>query len=326
MCCSSSAGGSVPCPFHTTMGTSHTSHAAIQQMSSSWYQGVKRAASHSSQSSTFGATTHAPYGLHHSSGGHGWPMAHAETARTRRRYVEEAGWNTTSGISVLAGTLVAFGAVTLVAAAAGAAGSALGLDTDGISTSEWRQAGIAGAVIGALVIFVSFFFGGYTAGRMSRRAGARHGLLVFLLSIVLMGAVAAIAWALGDPSAVNDTLQDNGVPTSADTWSNIGLGAAIAAGAAMLLGSILGGIRGDRWHGRLATAVVEHRETEAELAREEEYARTRSQAVVVDEPVVADDPVVVDEPVLVDRTETIDITQAEPSVEAEREQTRTTLG
>lgn len=241
-------------------------------------------------------------------------MAHVETARTRRRYVEEAGWSTTSGVSVLAGTLVAFGAVTLVAAGAGAAGSALGLDTEGISTSEWRQAGIAGAVVGALVVFASFFFGGYTAGRMSRRAGARHGLLVAVLSLVLIGGIAAIAWALGDPDSLNDTLRDNGVPTTGDTWSDIGIGAAIAAAAAMLLGSILGGIRGDRWHGRLATAVIEHREAERER-----------DTLVGDH----DEPVV--ERRMVDGTEQIDLTDdrtvdhtvvTEPSVEEERETLR----
>jgi hypothetical protein len=191
-------------------------------------------------------------------------MAHVETARTRRRYIEEAGWKTTSGLSVLAGTLVAFGAVALVAAGAGAAGSALGLDAEGISTTEWRQAGIAGAAVGALVLFGSFFFGGYTAGRMSRRAGARHGLLVFLLSVLLVGTVALVAWAVSP----DVDLRGEGIPTDRDTWGDIGLGAAIAAGAAMLLGSILGGIRGDRWHGRLATAVVEHREAERESGLE----------------------------------------------------------
>src|SRR5215472_1758184 len=51
MCSSCSGGGAVPCQRHTTMGTSHTSHSAIQQMSSSWYQGVMRLARQRSQSS-----------------------------------------------------------------------------------------------------------------------------------------------------------------------------------------------------------------------------------------------------------------------------------
>ncbi len=232
-------------------------------------------------------------------------MAQVETARARRRLVEEAGWRTTSGISVLAGTLVAFGAVTLIAAAAGAGGSALGLDTDGISTDEWRQAGIVGAVIGALVVFAAFFFGGYTAGRMSRRAGARHGLLVFLLSAVLIGIVSLLGWAMSGELDVASDLRDSGVPTDQDTWGDIGIGAAIAAGAAMLLGSILGGIRGDRWHGRLATAVVEHREAE----RDEELEHTRREDAVI-----GDTPA--------DRTAVVDLREddrTELSVEEERE-------
>ena len=41
--------GAVPWWRHTTIGVSHTSQSATQQMSSSWYQWVKRAASHNSQ-------------------------------------------------------------------------------------------------------------------------------------------------------------------------------------------------------------------------------------------------------------------------------------
>ena len=51
MCASSSAGGSVPWPRHTTIGVAQISHSAIQQMSSSWNHGVIRAASQRSQSS-----------------------------------------------------------------------------------------------------------------------------------------------------------------------------------------------------------------------------------------------------------------------------------
>jgi hypothetical protein len=246
-------------------------------------------------------------------------MALAETARSRRQLVEEAGWRRTSGLSVLAGTLVAFGAVALIGAAAGAAGSALGIDTDGISTHEWRQAGMVGAAVGALVLFASFYFGGYTAGRMGRRAGARHGALVFLLSALLIGGIALIAWAMSGSLDVQSNLQDAGVPTNANTWSDIGIGAAIAAAAAMLLGSVLGGIRGDRWHGRLATAVVEHRDAE----REAEMDRVRAQHSTTE---VGDTPV--------DGTSTIDLRsdetlvdtadadRTELSIEEEREKTR----
>jgi hypothetical protein len=223
--------------------------------------------------------------------------------------IDDAGWSTTSGVSVVAGTFVAFGAVALIAAAAGALGSTLGIDTDGISTDEWRQAGIAGAAVAALVLFASFFFGGYTAGRMSRRAGARHGVLVFLLSVVLMAGIGVAAWGASDTPTTDDvteSIDDTGVPTDSDTWSDIGIGAGIAAIAAMLIGSIAGGIRGDRWHGRLAEAV----------------ATGRTPHVDEHEVRESDDRVDTD---VFDRTRTIDIRDddrdGQLSVEEERERT-----
>lgn len=230
-----------------------------------------------------------------------------ETARDRRSLVRDAGMPRVSFVSILAGTLVAFGAVTLLAAAAGAVGSEMGLTTDGISNEEWRQAGIGATVAGALVLFASFFFGGYTAGRMGRRAGTTHGLGVFVLAALLIGIVAALAAWLGDTDAVTDTLNDNGVPTDGDTWSDIGIGAAIAAGVAMLLGSVLGGMKGDRWHTRLTRAAVDSHETRRDAAERTE-----------DEP----DRVLGEDPTTVDLRD--DDPDRELSVEEERERARTT--
>jgi hypothetical protein len=85
-------------------------------------------------------------------------------------------------------------------------------------------------------------------------------LLVFLLAAVVIAVVAGLAAWLGDPSSVRDNLSSNGVPVDRNTWSDIGVGAAIAAIVAMLLGSLVGGIQGDRWHGRLVTAAAERHE------------------------------------------------------------------
>lgn len=219
----------------------------------------------------------------------------------------------TSFLSVLAGTLVAFGAVALILAAAGAVGSQIGLTADGISTDEWRQAGIAGAAAAAVVLFGSFFFGGYTAGRMSRRAGLQHGLGVFLLAAVIVAVVAGLAAWLGDPDAVRETFSDNGVPTDANTWSDIGIGAAIAAGVAVLLGSLLGGMKGDRWHTQLVRTAVEHREervTRADHDGEGDDDRRPKHALGQD-------------PTTVDVRENNDGLDREPSVEEERERART---
>lgn len=197
-------------------------------------------------------------------------MRTVETAKDRRRLAREAGYGSTSFPSILAGTLVAFGAVGIALAVAGAVGAKVGLTTDGISTHDWRNAGIAGAAIAAVVLFVAFFFGGYTAGRMGWRAGMRNGLGVFVLAALVIAVVAGLAAWLGDADSVRRAAGDNGVPTDANTWSDIGIGAAIAAGVAMLVGAVLGGIRGERWHGRLRTAAEERR-----LERDDEVVTSR---------------------------------------------------
>lgn len=153
-----------------------------------------------------------------------------------------------SGAAVAAGTLVAFGSVALVLAVAGAVGSNLGISTDGISTDRWREAGVAGAVVAAVVLFACFLFGGYVAGRMSPHKGARHGALVFVTSALVIGVIAVLAATWGDPGQVADELGRNGVPTDVDTWSDIGLAAIVAAVVAMLLGSVVGGRQGGRWY------------------------------------------------------------------------------
>lgn len=231
-------------------------------------------------------------------------MATVETAKDRRRLVEEAGRPTTSFLSIVAGVFAALGAVSLALVAAGAVGSEIGLTSEGISTSEWRQAGVAGAVGATVVLFLAFLLGGYTAGRMSRRAGFQHGLGVFLLGAVIAGVIAGLTAWLGDVESLRDTLAENGVPTDANTWSDIGVGAAVAGGVAMFVGSLLGGMWGDRWHTRLLQAAVDQ--------RNEREARQRPKHALGQDPTTID---VRDERADAD-------TDRELSVEEEREQTR----
>jgi hypothetical protein len=186
-------------------------------------------------------------------------MATSETARDRRQLATDAGHRSLSPVSIVAGTLVAFGFVTVVMALVGAVGSQLGLHADGMSTDDWREAGMGAAAVAIVVLGGAFAFGGYTAGRMARRAGMRQGLGVFVLAVAVMGLIALIAALWGDLGEVTDELADRGAPTALDTWDDIGLIALVAAAVTMLIGSISGGIRGDRWHGHLLSAAEQRR-------------------------------------------------------------------
>ena len=160
-------------------------------------------------------------------------------------------------VSALAGVLVAYGAVLILLAVAAGIGSALGFETSGISDNEWRDLGVGAAVALGVVLFASYFFGGYVAGRMGRRAGLSHGLLVFVLGLVVVAAVAGITSATADGDAISRELQNQGIPTAADDWREIGLFGGIGFLAAMLVGSLLGGMKGERWHGLLVTRALD---------------------------------------------------------------------
>lgn len=184
-------------------------------------------------------------------------MRTVERSRDRKDLVRAAGMPSLSFISILAGVFTAYGTVLLLLGIAAGVGNELGFETGGISDNEWRDIGIGAAVAVGVVLFISYFFGGYVAGRMGRRAGLVHGLFVFLLGLVVV-AVAAGAASLGaDGEAISDELANQGIPTEADDWSDIGLFGGLGVLAAMLLGALLGGIKGERWHGKLAARAFD---------------------------------------------------------------------
>ncbi|HUR22587.1 MAG TPA: hypothetical protein VMZ73_01820 [Acidimicrobiales bacterium] len=196
-----------------------------------------------------------------------------ETARERRQLAEDAGFGGFSVTSVLAGVLVAYGAFAILAGLAAAALDAFGDDTD--LTRSWETVGTAGGIIVAGLLFLAYLFGGYVAGRMARRNGIAHGAGVLVLGLVVVAAVAALARSSADPDAIASNLRSLGIPTTADEWGQAGTVAGIASLIAVVVGSLLGGALGERWHGRLfARAVDPNVGAQAAAARQAEQART----------------------------------------------------
>jgi hypothetical protein len=173
-----------------------------------------------------------------------------ETGRDRAVLTREAGIGKLSLISVLAGVLVAYGAFAVLAALAGAAAAALGLNTD-LSANNWAELGVGSAIVAAVVLLLAYLFGGYVAGRMARRAGLLHGLGVFILALVIVALIAAIAATQTDTSAIRANLRSLGIPTTGAEWGEVGTLAGIGSLAAMLVGAVLGGMLGERWHTKL---------------------------------------------------------------------------
>jgi hypothetical protein len=173
-----------------------------------------------------------------------------ETGRDRAALTRQAGIGKLSFISVLAGVLVAYGAFAVLAALAGAAAAALGLTSD-LSANNWAELGVGSAIVAAVVLLLAYLFGGYVAGRMARRAGLLHGLGVFILALVIVALIAAIAATQTDTSAIRANLRSLGIPTTGAEWGEVGTLAGIGSLAAMLVGAVLGGMLGERWHTKL---------------------------------------------------------------------------
>jgi hypothetical protein len=178
-----------------------------------------------------------------------------ETSGDRASLAREAGVGRLSLLSVLAGTLVAYGAFAILAALVGAATTAVGLNND-LSSNDWARLGTGSAVAAAVVLLLAYLFGGYVAGRMARRAGLLNGLAVFVLAIVLIAAVGAIVATQADADAIRSNLRSLGIPTSGSEWGDIGTLAGIASLAAMLVGALVGGVLGERWHSKLTRRAV----------------------------------------------------------------------
>ncbi len=202
-----------------------------------------------------------------------------ETRRERRELAADAGFGGFSVTSVLAGVLVAYGAFAILVGLAAAAVGAAGGDTD-LST-DWEQLGTAGGLAVAGLLFLSYLFGGYVAGRMARRNGLAHGAGVLVLGVVIVGVVAALVRSSAGTDTIADNLRSLGIPTTADEYGQAGSVAGLASLVALIVGSLLGGALGERWHARLfARAADPTVGAQAEAAREAEAARTRSNLVL----------------------------------------------
>lgn len=162
-----------------------------------------------------------------------------------------------SGGAILTGVVVAFGAMFLLSALVGGVLTALGINETDITTGEAVDAGIGAGIALVVAQFLSYLWGGYTAGRMGRGAGFGNGLLVPIVAILVAVLVGAVAAALGATANLNLPFTTNRLPLENDYLVNWGIGIGIASVIAMFIGGIVGGTLGSRWHTKLERNVYD---------------------------------------------------------------------
>jgi hypothetical protein len=178
-----------------------------------------------------------------------------ESPNDRASLAREAGLGRLSLPSILAGVLVAYGAFAVLAALVGTVTAAIGLNAE-LNRNDWATLGVGSAIAVAVVLLLAYLFGGYVAGRMARRAGLLNGLAVFLLALLLVAVVGAVAASQADAASIASNLRSLGIPTTGTEWAKVGTVAGIGSLAAMLVGALLGGVLGERWHSKLTRRAV----------------------------------------------------------------------
>ncbi|MDQ4137946.1 MAG: hypothetical protein M3116_03760 [Actinomycetota bacterium] len=158
------------------------------------------------------------------------------------------------------GWLTAMGMAVLLTALVGGTGTAIGLGA-GVTEPgdvDAQAAGtitVVGAILVLLIVFLSYYCGGYVAGRMARFSGAKQGVAVWLWALVIAIVVAVIGGVLGANFNVLSRL--NAFPRIPVNEGDLGLVSIITlvvVALASLGGAILGGIVGVRYHRKVDKA------------------------------------------------------------------------
>ena len=109
-----------------------------------------------------------------------------------------------------------------------------------------------------LILLLSYFCGGYVAGRMARFSGAKQGVAVWVWAIIVAVIVAVAGIVAGSKYNVLEKL--NGfprIPVSEGDLSSAGLIALVLVALTSLIGAVLGGIVGMRYHRRVDRAATD---------------------------------------------------------------------
>jgi hypothetical protein len=154
------------------------------------------------------------------------------------------------------GWLTATGMALLLTALAAAAGTAVGLATDteagqatNTATQQADTIGIVGGIVLLVIVFVAYYCGGYVAGRMARFDGLKQGLGVWLWAVIVAVLVAIVGAVAGAEFNVLKELNSfPRLPLDEGTMTTAGIIAAVAVLAASLVGALVGGLAGMRFH------------------------------------------------------------------------------
>ncbi len=156
------------------------------------------------------------------------------------------GWLTANGFAVIL--------VALLSAAGVALGLASNVDTADEAANQAETLGIGGGIAVLVVLFLAYLAGGYVAGRMARFDGVKQGLAVWIIGLLVVLVLAAAGAILGSQYNVLQQLNLPRIPIDEGTATTAGIITLVAILLVTLLGAVLGGKLGDRFHRKVDRA------------------------------------------------------------------------
>ena len=156
------------------------------------------------------------------------------------------GWLTATGTAVL---------LTALLAAMGAALGVNGLVGAQPADSQIRTIGLVSGIVLLVVVLVAYIAGGYVAARMARFSGVKQGLGVWLWALIFTIVVGVLGFIAGNE--VGLLSRANGLPQlplNNDALAGGGIITVAAVVLICLVGALLGGLAGMRYHRRVDRA------------------------------------------------------------------------
>jgi uncharacterized membrane protein len=189
----------------------------------------------------------------------------ADRSRTTRQEVVAREKSEFGGFkfgSAFFGWLTATGTTVILTALVAGAGAALGLgsveSTDEAAEVAEQNAdtiGLVGIIAVLVILLIAYYCGGYVAGRMARFSGAKQGVAVWLWAVVIAVVVAIIGVLAGAQFNVLENLNSfPRLPIGEGELTTAGVLTAVGALVISLVGAVLGGLGGMRYHRKVDKA------------------------------------------------------------------------
>jgi hypothetical protein len=156
------------------------------------------------------------------------------------------GWLSANGLAVLL--------IALLSATGVALGLARGVNSADEAAEQVETLGIGGGIAILVVLFLAYLAGGYVAGRMARFDGARQGVAVWLVGLLVVLVLAAAGAILGAQYNVLQQLNLPRIPIDEGTATTAGIITLVAILLVTLLGALIGGKVGERYHRKVDRA------------------------------------------------------------------------